>query len=60
MAAWIGANLVNIVIIAVIVAVVVLIVRGMIRDRKAGKSSCGGNCASCGMCQAHAPEKHNL
>ena len=54
MFAWLSENLVNIVIIAVLVLVVFLLVRGMIRDRKAGKSSCGGNCASCGMCSRHA------
>ena len=48
--AWLYANLINIVLIAVIVLVTALLVRSMIRDRKAGKSSCGGNCASCGAC----------
>ena len=50
MLAWLSANLINIVLIAVIVLVVGLLIRGMIRDRKAGKRSCGGNCASCGAC----------
>ena len=50
MSAWLSANFVNIALIAVIVLVVALLIRGMIRDRKAGKSSCGGSCASCGAC----------
>ena len=50
MFAWLSANLINIVLIAVIVLITALLIRGMIRDRKAGKSSCGGNCASCGAC----------
>ena len=50
MLAWLSANLVNIVICAILILVVGLIIRGMIRDRKAGKSSCGGNCGSCGAC----------
>ena len=50
MLAWLSANLINIVLIAVVALVVVLLIRGMIRDKKAGKSSCGGNCASCGAC----------
>ena len=50
MFAWLSENLVNIVIIAILVLVVGLLIRGMIRDRKAGKSSCGCNCASCGAC----------
>ena len=33
--------------LAVLLVVVGLIVRGMIKDRKQGKSSCGGDCASC-------------
>ncbi len=50
MLAWLSANLINIALTAVIVLIVGLLVRGMIRDRKAGKRSCGGNCAACGAC----------
>ncbi len=50
MFAWLSANLINIALIAVIALVVGLLIRSMIRDRRAGKSSCGGNCASCGAC----------
>ncbi len=50
MFAWLTANLINIALIAVIALVVGLLIRSMIRDKKAGKSSCGGNCASCGAC----------
>lgn len=35
---------------AVVLAVVVLIVIKLVRDRKAGKFTCGGNCGSCGAC----------
>lgn len=34
----------------VVIAVVVLIVRNMLRDKRAGRSSCGGNCAGCSLC----------
>lgn len=54
MLAWLSDNMVNIIIVAILVLVVGLLIRGMIRDRKAGKSSCGGNCASCGACCAHS------
>ena len=27
-----------------------LAIRSLVRDKKAGKSSCGGSCASCGLC----------
>ena len=50
MLAWLSANLINIVLIAVLVLITGMLIRSMIRDRKAGKSSCGGNCASCGVC----------
>ena len=52
MLAWLSTNLINIVLVAVIAAVTILLIRGMIRDKKAGKSSCGGNCAACGVCGA--------
>ncbi len=47
---WLAANWINIVLILAIAALVFWLTRGLIRDRKAGKSSCGGNCASCGGC----------
>ncbi len=50
MLTWLSANLINIVLIAVIALIVGLLLRGMIRDKKAGKSSFGGSCASCGAC----------
>ena len=50
MFAWLSANLINIVLVAVIVLITWLLIRSMVRDKKAGKSSCGGNCASCGAC----------
>ena len=52
MLGWLSANLINTLLVAVIAAVVVLLIRGMIRDKKAGKSSCGGSCASCGACSS--------
>ena len=50
MLTWLSANLINITLIAVLVLIVALVIRNMVRDRKAGKRSCGGNCASCGAC----------
>lgn len=47
---WLSVNWINIALVAAIVLVVGLLIRGLIRDRKAGKSSCGGNCAACGAC----------
>ena len=47
--------MVDIVIIAVLAVAVGLIVRSMVRDKKAGKSSCGGNCGTCGLCKFEVP-----
>ena len=47
---WLSANLVNIALIAALVLIVGLLIRAMVRDRRAGKAPCGGNCASCGAC----------
>ena len=50
---WLSANLVNIVLIAALVLIVGLLIRGMIRDRKAGKSPCAcKGCSACGGCSA--------
>ena len=49
---WLSANLVNLALIAVLTLIVAFLIRGMIRDKKAGKSACGGNCAGCGACCA--------
>ena len=38
---------------AVVLAVIVLIVRKLVRDKKAGRYTCGGNCGSCGACSGH-------
>ena len=51
MLAWLSANLITIVLVALIVLIVAFLIRGMIRDRRAGKSSCGGSCA-CGGCSS--------
>ncbi len=50
MLVWLAANLINIMLVLIIAGIVVLLIRSMARDKKAGKSSCGGNCASCGVC----------
>ena len=39
----------TIIISVILVAIVALIIRGLIQDRKGGKSSCGGSCGSCGV-----------
>ena len=52
MLTWLSANLINLVIVAVLIIAVGLAIRSMVRDRKAGKCSCGASCGSCGACGA--------
>ena len=35
---------------AILVLIVELIVRGIVKDKKSGKSSCGGDCSHCRGC----------
>ena len=53
---WIAANLGTILISLVLLVIVSLIVVYLLRLKKAGKSSCGANCAHCamhGQCHEH-------
>ncbi len=53
---WIAANLGTILISLVLLVIVSLIVVYLLRQKKAGKSSCGANCAHCamhGQCHEH-------
>ena len=55
MLAWFSANLINIVLTAAVGLIVGLLIYVMVRDKRAGKSPCGGSCggcASCGGCSA--------
>ena len=52
MGTWLAENLGTILISIVLIALVTVIIRSMIRDKKMGKSTCGGSCASCKMCEA--------
>ena len=46
---WFAANLGTILISLVLAVIVTLIVVYLLRQKKAGKSSCGANCAHCAM-----------
>ncbi len=41
---------------AVVLVIVALIIAGMVRNKRAGKRSCAGDCAHCGGC-AHPQKK---
>lgn len=48
---WITSNIANIVVISILVLAVALVIRKLVRDKKAGKSSCGCGCSNCsGAC----------
>ena len=54
---WFSENLGTIIISLVLLAVVIAIARYLIRQKKAGKSSCGAGCAHCAMhgsCHKHS------
>ncbi len=49
MLTWLSENFFTILICLGLLAVVCAIVVSLVRDRKKGKSLCGGKCASCPM-----------
>ena len=49
MTAFLAANLSTILICIVLIAIVVSISIYLVRQKKQGKSSCGGHCAGCAM-----------
>ena len=55
MIAWFAANWLTIVVLCVLGLMVFGIIRGMMKDRKAGRLSCGGCSGDCAHC-AHAAE----
>ncbi len=40
----------TVIVLVVLGAIVALIIRSMIKDKKSGKSSCGGDCSRCKGC----------
>lgn len=55
---WLASNWVNILVIALVAIAVFFAVRSMIKDKKAGKSSCGCNCSHCAMAgKCHSQHK---
>ncbi len=47
---WIASNIGTILITAGLIVIVALIIRSIVKDRKAGISSCGAKCGGCGAC----------
>lgn len=49
-------NLGNIIVIAIVLLVVFLAVWSLVKDKREGKSLCGCDCASCGVCHCKASD----
>ena len=49
MAEWFMQNIGTILVAAVLLVLVALVIRSLVKDKKAGKSTCGSNCAHCAM-----------
>ncbi len=47
--AWLAENITTIIICFVLVLIVALAVFSIVRDKKKGKSCCGGSCGGCSM-----------
>ena len=50
---WLVANIGTVAVLAIVSAIIGLAIFSIIRDKKKGKSSCGGSCSCCpmgGMC----------
>ena len=47
---WITENLGTIVVSAILIVIVTAAILKMIKDKRNGISSCGGNCTHCSMC----------
>ena len=46
---WLQANGGTLLVLALVTLAVVLVIRKQIRDKRAGRTSCGNNCAHCAM-----------
>ena len=47
---WLSENAGTIIISALLILMVAFLVRGLIRDKKAGRPICSGGCAGCSGC----------
>lgn len=60
---WIISNIGTIIVIVAVVAIVAGVIISILRDKKAGKSTCGSNCAHCalhGQCHPQSQDKKNV
>lgn len=59
MAVWSSANMANIIIIVLLALVIGLGIRRIIRNKKAGRTSCGCGCSSCSACAGRKEKLEN-
>ncbi len=57
MITWIAQNIGSIVITLLLIFIIAGIIFRLIKDKKQGKSTCGGNCAHCQMCAGCCGER---
>ena len=56
---WIAQNMGNIIVSLILILAVTGIILKLIKDKRAGRSSCGGNCAHCRMCHSCADKNRS-
>ncbi len=49
MAEWLSYNLGTIMVAVILILIIAAIIRSLVRTKKAGRSSCGCNCANCAL-----------
>ncbi len=58
MVEWFAGNAGTILAALAVLLIVALVIRGLVRDRRAGRTSCGKNCSHCAMAgKCHGTEK---
>lgn len=53
---WLKANVANIFVLLLLFLYGCVCVRSIVSNKKKGKPSCGGNCASCSFVTCHRPK----
>ncbi len=57
MITWITANIGSIIVSLILILIVIGAILTIIKDKKQGRSACGGNCAHCKMCTSCTSSK---
>ncbi len=46
---WLSYNLGTIIVSVILILIIAAIIRSLVRNKKAGRNSCGCNCSSCAL-----------